>query len=183
MFLLDDDIKHAISLCITHGIPFAVYAMPGDAHCSFIASDPRRHTDGCAISPAEIDGFNGFLFNRFEVNDTLHAYGIRRELSSSEAIALADSLPEVNASSTTAYESTGYESYRRQVESITAAISSESEKVVLSHVVTTRRHWIRQRLPTPISASTLPASATSTALPNRMCGLEPRPSFCSQSTV
>ncbi len=136
MFLLDDDIKRAIRLCITHGIPFAAYAMPGDVQCTFVASDPRRHTNGNAISPVEIDAFNGFIFNRFELSDTLQACGIRRELSPSAAIALAESLPEINASSTPAYESTDYETYRRQVESITSAISSESEKVVLSHIVT-----------------------------------------------
>lgn len=135
MFLLDDEKKLAISQCLLHGIPFAAYLNPGDTCCRFLASDPTRHVNGSAIKPDEINGFNGFLFNRFELSDTLHAYGIPQELSAVEAIALADTLPKLNAPVWPPFESTDYDSYRHQVESITKAIGSESEKVVLSHIV------------------------------------------------
>lgn len=137
MLKFDFQTNTAIETCRKYGIPYALYAMPGEDAVNFFASDPRKSHARNKIDPAEFDSFDGFVFNFFEIDKTLHAYGIRREISADDVLSLDTTgleIPEIKMTVPTTI-STDRMLYYAQANNIISGMHTDEEKTVLAHVV------------------------------------------------
>ena len=133
--LIPADIAKAVVKAWTIGLSYALYMLPRQNECYFQASfNPPGSTN--SLTPAEFDSFSGFVFNMFELSDTLHAYGIYPELSAEDVLNLEpENIPEQRKSRAIfSFASTQPMVYKAQARKIIAGFTSDDEKTVLSRI-------------------------------------------------
>lgn len=138
MLKFDIHTSGAIEKCVRLNIPFALYAMPDEGRMQFLASDPRRKKGGCELTPEIFDSFDGFVFNYFEVDKTLHAFGISRDLTAEDILSgdFGSGVdPDKVMSVPATYLSTDKMIYYAQANNIISQMKNDREKTVLAHVV------------------------------------------------
>lgn len=125
---LNKDYKTAEE-CLLKGIPFALCVFPNDPVdypkmfvCSGAVENVKHlHSDN-------FDNFEGFLFNRFGIQDSFSAYGIENGTVS------ADNTEYEGPISPYHYVATSKNDYTRQIHSIVDSLESDAEKTVLSRI-------------------------------------------------
>lgn len=119
------------------GLSFALYTLPSEKDAVFFASDSRVSHGTQILDDDNFNTFNGFLFNFFSLDDKLHAYGIRPELTARDVIELdGASFPAANGNLMPALQkSTDYVVYQAQIKKIISELKGDEEKTVISHIV------------------------------------------------
>lgn len=119
------------------GLSFALYILPSEKDAVFFASDSRQTHGTQIIDDDNFNTFNGFLFNFFSLDNKLHAYGIRPELTARDVIELdGASFPASKWNLMPALQkSTDYMVYQAQIKKIISELKGDEEKTVISHVV------------------------------------------------
>ncbi len=134
--LLSKEISAAVEKSLSVGLSFALFIFPGENETHFFASYNLPGTTN-ALTPDDFDRFDGFVFNMFELSETLHSFGIRPQLSAHEVNALELSqIPEQRkCSAIFSYASTDPLIYYAQVRRIVRSLQTDNEKTVLSRIV------------------------------------------------
>ncbi len=119
------------------GLSFALYILPSEKDAVFFASDSRLSHGTQILDDSNFNTFNGFLFNFFSLDDRLHAYGIRPDLTARDVMELdVESFPIANENLMPSLQkSTDYVVYQAQIKKIISELNGDDEKTVISHVV------------------------------------------------
>lgn len=122
----NDLLNRAINLCITKGLPFVAYQLPGSNSISFF-SNPSKLTDN------QYKGESVFRIGFFD--KAINNVEIHNEVGCEELLTNMDIFQQSKPFITPHKSSTDYDSYCSQVISITNSLAREKGKVVLSKVV------------------------------------------------
>lgn len=132
--------QEAAEECLRRNIPFALYALPSDDKCRFIASLPD---DDGKSQPSHTGSRDSFFISRFMADEPYMA-GISDSLDEESIINLIASRPDIKGTPTQErpyLTSTRRVSYMQAFEGMTHRLRKEGGKVVLSRhesVFTTR---------------------------------------------
>lgn len=118
-------------------IPFALVLLPGETAPIFFVEDPMKGLGYSLLVGSDFDSFEGFVFNRFELRDTLVAHGIKSELTAKQLLELDETkIPSHPTCSIPQNDTTTDKIvYRAQAISIIDSFEDEYQKTVLSHIV------------------------------------------------
>lgn len=122
--------QQAVVKAIDSGLLFAYFLYPNDSEEHFLATD---HI--CELfDEASFDRFEGFVFNKFSLDQTIKAYGLRLDLTADDVLHKEFKSGHYEFKSPEIQESTDKASYLRQANHIINALHSDEEKTVLSHL-------------------------------------------------